>query len=544
MANYKSNYVPKHVIGNSNLLPQSYANKSQFDLTEDLKTTIKFDKLYPVYWEQLNPGDKFEVKVNTLARLLPMVAPTMDNIRLKYFAFYVPNRLLWKNWTKFMGEKIYQEDTNDFTVPQVTMDSERNVVGGLADYLGVLPTGKTVKHTVNALPFRAYNKIWNEWFRANELQPPVKECSDDNGDYWGYRYDSVQDPFAGCYGLLKKGKPLDYFTSCLPYPQSGEPVMIPLTGDAPVLTGDGYSKLNMPLSESGGLIKNGHLTIQPDQRNVAVGNLTDGVKGLPTNLYADMSVVTGVSIEMLRKASALQVLLEKDARAGETYVDLMNIHFGVTVPDFLVGRSQYLGSVTSMVNVEPIANTAGTTGTSPQGNLSGVGIGVGGDNLCEIATVEHGIFMIVACADADVSYQQGLPRKFSPKTRYDYMFPEFHNLGDQAVLNKEIFLSSDINLNEKVFGYQERYRELRESTNKVSGLMRSSAPESLDVWHLSQEFKNTPTLSSDFIESNTPIDRVMAVPGDDHIILNVNFDIKALRTLPVTSNPSILAGRV
>lgn len=538
MAQYQNNKIPQHVIGNSNLLPQSYANKSQFDLTEDLKTTIKFDYLYPVYWEQLNPGDKFEVGVKSLVRLMPMVAPTMDNIRLKYFAFFVPNRLLWKNWTKFMGEKIYQEDTNDYVVPQVSMYTINNAVGGLADYMGVVPLKTSLNFSVNALPFRAYNKIWNEWFRANELQAPLLESSDDNSDYNGYT--SADDPSKRMYQLRKKGKPLDYFTSCLPYPQSGEPVMIPLTGDTPVKAGTG--DLILGLKNNGNVKSATAIRIDTTSGNLT-GNYVDGQPN-DTSLYADMASVTGVSIQMLRKASALQVLLEKDARAGESYIDLMNAHYGVTVPDFLVGRSQYLGSSTTMINVEPIANTAGTTSTSPQGNLAGVGIGVNGDNLCEISTVEHGIFMILACADADVSYQQGLPRKFNVQSRYDYMFPEFHNLGDQAVFNREIFLSTDKELNDKVFGYQERYRELRESTNKVSGLMRSGVDGSLDVWHLAQKFNNTPTLSNEFIESNTPIDRVMAMPEEDQIILNVNFDVKALRTLPVTSNPSILAGRV
>lgn len=525
---YKNNSIPKHVLGNSNLLPQSHANQSQFNLSEDLKTTIGFDRLYPVYWEELNPGDRFEVGTKTLARLMPMVTPTMSNIRLKYFAFFVPNRLLWKNWTKFMGEKVYQDDKVEYEVPSVNPIG--NTSGMLIDYMGI-PSYSGSSH-ISALPFRAYRKIWNEWFRSNEIQPPLRECTDDSGD----ELSSIRD-------LLKKGKPLDYFTSCLPYPQAGEPVMIPLTGNAPVKTNGDITKIAMGVSEVG-QTRLGHVTIQPDGKSVLAGIDGPSPVGSDTSLYADMSTVTGVSIEMLRKASALQVLLEKDARAGETYIDLMNVHYGTSVPDFLVGRSQYLGSTTTMLNVEPIAQTGGTSDISPQGNLSGVGIGVSGDQLCQISAVEHGIFMILACADGELSYSQGLPRKFSKVNRYDYMFPEFHNLGDQAVLNKEIFLSGDDVKDNMVFGYQERYRELRESTNKISGLMRPGVPGSLDVWHLGQKFNNTPTLSAEFIECNTPIDRVMAVPTEDQIILNIYFDVKATRTLPVTSNPSILAGRV
>lgn len=526
---YKYNSIPKHVIGNSNLLPQSYANQSQFDLSEDLKTTMAFDKLYPIYWEELNPGDRFEVSTKTLARMMPMVAPSMSNMRLKYFAFFVPNRLLWKNWTKFMGEKVYQEDNNDYTIPTVLVSSPG--VNELSDYLGVPIADRLM--SVSALPYRAYRKIWNEWFRANELQEPLVE---DVGD-------ETTDPSV-VVELLKKGKPLDYFTSCLPYPQSGEPVMIPLTGNAPVKTiGSSLTVINTAKFPENVAVPTTFTNTGNDtQTKSSVGGTVPG--DITTNLYSDMSQVTGVSIEMLRKASALQVLLEKDARAGETYIDLMNVHYGTTVPDFLVGRSQYLGSSTTMLNVEPIAQTGATSENSPQGNLAAVGIGVNGDQLCEISAVEHGIFMILACAEGELSYSQGLPRKFSKSTRYDYMFPEFHNLGDQAVLNKEIFVSGDPILDEQVFGYQERYRELRESTNKVSGLMRHNVPGSLDVWHLGQKFENTPTLSADFIQSKTPIDRVMAIPTEDQIILNVYFDIKATRTLPVTSNPSILAGRV
>lgn len=532
---YQNNYIPKHVLGNSNLLPQLRANQSMFNLSEDLKTTIKFDYLYPVMWEEMNPGDRFDVSTKSLARLMPMVAPVMSNIKMKYFAFFVPNRLLWQNWSKFMGEKLYHDDTTDYVVPNMDLTNIESGNLELADYLGVpidrlSSVDKTIPN-ISELPFRAYKKIWNEWFRANELQPVIPENSSDS-------YVTGMG-----YQLLKKGKPLDYFTSCLPYPQAGEPVMIPLTGNAPVLRQQGVpTVINGGIdgtSDGQALIVHGAGTTNENLKATWPSSL-----GNETNLYADMSDVTGVSIEMLRKASALQVLLEKDARSGETYIDLVNVHWGTTVPDFLVGRSQFLGSSSTYLNVEPIAQTNGTTSESPQGNLAAVGIGVNGEKLCEISAVEHGIFMILACADAELSYSQGLPRKFSKQSRYDYMFPEFHNLGDQAVLNKEIYVSGNPDLDNQVFGYQERYRELRESTNKVSGLMRHDVSGSLDVWHLGQNFANTPTLSSSFIESNTPIDRVMAVPTEDHIVLNIFFDIKAVRTLPVTSNPSILAGRV
>ena len=267
-------------------------------------------------------------------------------------------------------------------------------------------------------------------------------------------------------------------------------------------------------------------------------------EGRDTNLYADMSKVTGITIEQLRNAAALQVLLERDARAGERYPELIQMHYGVTCPDFLLGRSQFLGSCTSSIVINPIVQNSSTDSTSPQGHLTGIGVGQESDKLCEISAVEHGIFMVLACATADVTYQQGVPRKLSKVTRWDYMNPAFWNLGDQAVLNKEIFVGADKVANEQVFGYQERYRELREGVNKITGKMRSNISDTLDVWHLAEKFENLPKLNSTFLQSRTPIDRVLAAPDQPDIVLDIWFDIKATRPLPVSANPSLLAGRI
>lgn len=519
--------MPNRVILDSNILPQAKGMKSTFDLSEGLKTCFDFDKLYPVYWEELSPGDHFEVEVSSVCRVMPMIAPVMDNVKLKYFAFWVPNRLLWKHFLNFMGEKTWQDDHNDYLVPQISMKDSNNVVGGLADYLGVPPTGTTCDHSVSALPFRAYNKIFNDWFRASELQEPLKEFTGDNTS------SDDKDTLVN-YKILKKGKPLDYFTSCLPYPQSGEAVTIPLVGNAPVVA----------VNKSSGkeIVKiNNYQTNPIDAGFASVGwNKVDN----NTEIYADMSQVTGVSIEALRKASALQVLLERDARAGERYPELVQMHFGVTCPDFLLGRSQFLGSCTSDILVNPVVQNSSTNETSPQGHLTGIGVGQQSNDLCEVSAVEHGIFMILACATADVTYQQGVARKFNKSSRYDYMNPAFWNLGDQAVYNKEIFLSADKSVNDAVFGYQERYRELREGINKISGKMRSGVEGSLDVWHLAEKFETLPKLNGTFIECSTPVDRVLSAPDEPQIITDIWFGIKATRPLPVTSDPSLLAGRI
>lgn len=533
--------MPDKVILDSNILPQAKGMKSTFNLSEGLKTCFDFDNIYPVYWEELSPGDHFEVSVASVCRLMPMISPVMDNVKLKFMAFWIPNRLLWKHFLNFMGEKQWQDDKVDYLVPQLNMKVAENTVGGLGDYLGCPPTGTTCDYSVSALPFRAYNKIFNDWFRASELQEPLKEYTGDN-----LSGDPVEskDTLA-TYKILKKGKPLDYFTSCLPYPQAGEEVMIPLAGNAPVVTTNNQpTRLNYKLSN--GNFENSILISDATNRQVVTSN-TDkrtAIEGINTNLYADMSKVTGVSIEALRKASALQVLLERDARAGERYPELVKMHYNVTCPDFLLGRSQYLGSANVDIIVNPVVQNSSTNEVSPQGNLTGIGVGQGNKELCEISAVEHGIFMIVACASADVTYQQGVARKFNKLSRYDYMNPAFWNLGDQAVYNKEIFLSPDKATNEAVFGYQERYRELREGINKITGKMRSGVEGSLDVWHLAEKFETLPKLNGEFIQCATPIDRVLSAPDEPDIITDIWFDIKATRPLPVSSNPSLLAGRI
>ena len=524
--------MPNNVILNSNILPQAKGMKSTFNLSCGHKTAIDFDYLYPLYWEELSPGDHFEMRVNSVCRLMPTVAPVMDNVKLKYMAFWIPNRLLWKHFLNFMGEKAWQDDKTDYLVPQLNMKVAENKVGGVADYFGCPPTGTSCDYSVSALPFRAYNKIWNDWFRATEIQEPLKEYTGDN-----LSTDKAEDKDTlATYKLLKKGKPLDYFTSCLPYPQAGEAVQIPLTGNAPVMSFDvGGAKgtgLNaMGDVDGGGLVKR-------------IDSTSSGWLDSGSNLYADMSNVTGVTIEALRNASAIQVLLERDVRAGERYSDLVHMHYNVTCPDFLLGRSQFLGSCTSDIVVNPVVQNSSTDQTSPQGNLTGIGVGQESSKLCEVSAVEHGIFLVVACVSADVTYQQGVQRKFSKLTRFDYMNPAFWNLGDQAVLNKEIFLSPDKKTNEEVFGYTERYRELREGVSMITGKLRSGVDGSLDVWHLSEKFANLPKLNSSFLECNTPINRTLAVENEPDVILDVWFDIKATRLLPVNSNPSLLAGRI
>lgn len=511
-----------HKRNRSNVLPTVQAKLSSFDLSESLMTTIPVDTLIPVYWQELNPGDRFKININALSRLMPLVAPIMSDVKLKFGAFWVPNSLIWDKFYNFMGEKVYPDTDTELTVPNLKNVTTTTLTSqSIGDYLG-LPIGKNfnVGEKISSLPFRAYNKIWNDWFRAIDLQEPVE-----------LKTDSTEDDLVK-YKLLKVGKPMDFFTSALTSPQSGEAINIPLIGNALVST-------DVDFNQAIGINKGGKTYDFADgtRKNVLLNTTLSSAN----NLYADMSNVSGISIEALRRSSAIQVLLERDNRYGERYQEIVKAHWGVDMPDWLAGRSIFLGSATSNISVNPIVQSSSTDSTSPQGNLAGLGVGVESEELCEVSAFEHGHLMILCWASSTPLYFQGLDRKFSKRSRYDYYFPEFQNLGDEVIKNKEIFVSGSAE-DEKPFGYQERYRELRESIDKVSGLMRPNVENSLAIWHLAEQFANLPKLGDTFITSNTPIDRVLAVKNQPPILLNCYFDVLAVRPLSVSGNPSMLVG--
>ena len=516
-----------HKKNRSNVLPTVQAKLSSFDLSESLMTTIPVDTLIPVYWQELNPGDRFRININALSRLMPLVAPIMSDVKLKFGAFWVPNSLIWDKFYNFMGEKVYPDSDTELTIPNLKNVTTSTLTSqSIGDYLG-LPIGKAFNtgEKISSLPFRAYNKIWNDWFRAIDLQEPVE-----------LKTDSTEDDLAN-YKLLKVGKPMDFFTSALTSPQAGEAINIPLVGNAGVYASNSFSdgawtgKINLQSRESYG--GNSGEIYRTDKKNATISG--------ETMLYAEMSSVSGVSIEALRRSSAIQVLLERDNRYGERYQEIVKAHWGVDMPDWLAGRSIFLGSATSNISVNPIVQSSSTDSTSPQGNLAGLGVGVESEELCEVSAFEHGHLMILCWASSTPLYFQGLDRKFSKRSRYDYYFPEFQNLGDEVIKNKEIFISGNAE-DEKPFGYQERYRELRESIDKVSGLMRPNVENSLAIWHLAEQFGNLPKLGDTFITSNTPIDRVLAVKNQPPILLNCYFDVLAVRPLSVSGNPSLLVG--
>lgn len=520
--------LPSNVVLNQNILPQVYLNRSRFNISEGLKTTINVGDLVPVYWEEMNPGDQFNFNVNGLFRLTTPIVPIMDNLRVKLYSFFVPNRLLWSHWENFMGEQEKDGTTKDYIVPLINVGQAKEM--SLSDYLGVpLNVGNAVTSLqVSALPYRAYLKIWNEWFRSEFLQ---KEHIFSDGDETVSITDKTDTNYKDYLlfnSLLKKGKNFDYFTSALPFPQVGEPVRIPLVGNSLVTT---TADFGQPLG-----IRKGDSTYNFAD-NQAKTVLVNTEISKENNLYADMSGVSGATIEDLRNAFMIQRILEKDAQGGVRYIEQIRSHWHVVNPDYRLQRSHFLGSKSIPVTINPIAQTSATSQDStPQANLSAVGVGGMRQHLFNYGATEHGILMVLACLDGDVSYQQGLPKKFSKKMRFDYMFPELANLGEQPILNKEIFAQGTAEDN-KVFGYTERYRELKQGFSKITGKFRSTATQNLDIWHLAEKFNNLPTLSDEFIKVSLPLDRVLAVPDEPDLLCDFWFDISALRCLPVRANP-------
>lgn len=513
----------------SNVLPDREGVSSQFNLSFDLKTTMKFDYLYPVMCEELNPGDHLNINLNTFCRMNPTVAPVMDNCRINFHAFFVPNRTIWEHWVNFMGEKTWQDSRTDYLVPHAVIGNNERL--SLADYFGVPPI-KNCPEAVSLLPYRAYNKIWNWYFRSIQVEEPVKEHYGDNYDYATNKIGSetIQE-----YKLLKAGKAADYFTTCLPTP-NGEDVEIGLTGDAPISS---KSQTFSVYSEKDK--QKERLIVTQDSGTIGL----NGLKSDSPNLYADMSKVTGVSVELLRYANALQQIKELEHRYGERYPEIMHAHWGVDIPEFMLDKPLYLGRSTTQIEMQTIAQTSESTQTSAQGTITAVGIGSDSSEIVDFSCMEHGQLIILAVASSEVNYQQGLDRKLYKLKKYDYLFPSFWNLGDQPVLNKELYLSSDINKNNEVFGYQERYREYREGINKITGAMRTNKEKiGFDVYQLSPFYSSTPGLNSAFLRLDTPITRVLAVPDEEALLLNVEFDIKAERTLTVSGRPNLLAGQL
>lgn len=511
--------------------------RSSFNRSFGYKTTFDSGLLIPFFCQEVLPGDTHTVTPHIFARLSTPIVPFMDNLKLRTFFFFVPNRLSWEHWQNFMGEQKNPGDSTDYIVPQASSQSS-NSVGDLSDYFGI-PTGvPNLSYTV--LPLRDYWLIWNDWFRDQNLQDSCDVCLDDSGYVWSSDksgFNKVNGVFS--YQLARHCKYHDYFTSCLPWPQKGPGVEIPLTGDAHIiperdseLTGAQFVGIYDP--SGGPMYQLGNVS-----NIVRYQNTTNSSMTVP--LIADLSSVSGATINTLRQAFQIQKLLERDARGGTRYVEILLSHFGVRSPDQRLQRPEYLGGGSAPIVVNPVQQTSATSqgSSTPQGNLAATGYVNYNQIGFNKSFVEHGYIIGLMCVDADLTYQQGLNRMWSRKTRYDYYWPVLACLGEQAVLNKEIY-AQGTSVDDEVFGYQERWAEYRYQPSMITGKMRSTYAQSLDIWHLAEKFDALPKLNSDFIQSKPPIERVVAVTDEPQFICDVWFDYNCVRPMPVRSTPGLI----
>nr|QXN72870.1 MAG: major capsid protein [Microvirus sp.] len=517
------------------MVPKADIPRSSFDTQYAHKTTFDAGFLVPIYCDEVLPGDTHRVKMTAFARLATPLFPVMDNLHLDTFFFFVPNRLVWTNWVKFMGEQANPGDSISYVVPTITSTPGGYAVGSLFDHLGLPTAGQitginTVTH--NALPLRAYNLIYNEWFRDENLQNSVTVRTGDSGDV------------PADYTMLRRGKRKDYFTGALPWPQKGASVSLPLGTQAPIA----FSTFQGTASEK-------YVIVQGDGSNKPIlyandvyGTVT-GANNVPSgsvnNLYADLSQATAATINQLRQSFQIQKLLERDARGGTRYTELLRAHFGVTPQDYRLQRPEYIGGGSTYVNINPIAQTSATSVTgsaTPQGNLAAMGTALAQGHGFTYAAQEHGYIIGLVSVRADLTYQQGLPKMWSRSTRYDFYFPVFATLGEQAVLNKEIYVTGGVNDN-GVFGYQERWAEYRYKPSQITGLMKSTSAGTIDAWHYAQKFTSLPTLNSSFIQETPPVERTTAVgaaANGQQFLMDAFFDCKMARPMPLYSVPGLI----
>lgn len=517
-------------------IPSTQIPRSVFDRSHGYKTTFNSGYLVPFYIDEVLPGDSFKLTATLFARLATPIVPFMDNLYLETFFFFVPNRLVWDNWQKFNGEQKNPSDSTDFLIPRVIGTNVQSQT--LWDYFG-LPTNVDGPLQVNALPFRAYNLIFNEWFRDENLQESLKVPTGDGPD-------NLTD-----YNLVRRGKRHDYFTSCLPWPQKGPGVEISIGGSANItatVSGNGrpvFSIANAEHIPPGQLYAVNNTYQAPVQFNAGS---TTGANQFPlawkdpsliVSGKADLSTATPISINDLRQAFQIQKLYERDARGGTRYTEILRSHFGVISPDARLQRPEYLGGSSARISINPVQQTSATNDTTPQGNLAAYGVASDSFHGFSKSFVEHGYIFGFVNVRADLTYQQGVNRMWSRHGRFDFYWPVLAHLGEQAVLNQEIYAQGNGD-DEKVFGYQERYAEYRYYPSQITGKFRSTDPQPLDSWHLAQKFSSLPTLSSQFIEDNPPVDRVIAVQDEPQFLFDSYIRLKCARPMPVYSVPGLV----
>lgn len=528
--------------------PQVGVSRSRFQRNSDNKTTFNTGDLIPVYLDEVLPGDTHQVDVACVMRMATPIFPVMDNAFCDFYFFFVPNRLLWEHWKEFMGENKETAWTpkTEYSVPQVTAPTGGWEEGTLADYLG-LPT-KVEGISVSALPGRAYGLIYNEWFRnQNVTQPTLVEVTDatTTGKNDG---SATNDSAITLAKPLKAAKVFDYYTGALPEPQKGEPITLPMNGNAAIKPYDMVTDKELgwqgtdnqhPISDfqfstpEEGEILNYTKDLIGTTRGTSGGSKT-------VALRADLSSVTAATINQLRQAFQIQKLLEKDARGGTRYREVLREHFGVISPDSRMQIPEYLGGYRLPINVSQVVQTSSTNDTSPQGNTAALSVTTMNKPMFTKSFTEHGFIMGLAVVRTDQTYQQGIERMWSRKGRYDYYWPVLANIGEQAILNKEIYAQGN-KADEEAFGYQEAWADYRYKPSKVTGLFRSNAAQSLDAWHYAQDYDALPTLSTAWMEqTDTEMKRTLAVQSQPDFIADFYFMNKTTRCMPVYSIPGLI----
>lgn len=560
--------------------PAMYMKRTKFDRSHVYKTTFNSGKLIPVFVDEVLPGDTTRMSVNYFARLATPIKPIMDNIYLDWFFFFVPNRLVWEHWQNFCFEQEDPGDNTDYVIPTVavTGNSENAYIGSLWDYFGLPVNTSGNLSGISALPFRGVYLIWNEWFRDENLQKSVKIQKGDTNEVlnsvraseqpsWVFKSGTDIVPGLAC---PPRGKRHDYFTSALPWTQKGPGVSIGLAGTASIVdptpsTGYLLHSNSMQLAavsagdepEYGGAraaFGTGSITFKrgSDSSVSSVGGFAGNTPEptlmtakaasdyLAKDSYVDLDTSSIFTINSLRTAFQMQKFYERLARGGSRYTEVLRSFFGVVSPDARLQRPEFLGSFTKMVNVNPIAQTSATNDTSPQGNLSAYGVTAAKFHGFTKSFVEHGYIFGFVCARADLTYQQGINKMWLRSTVYDFYWPTFAHLGEQAIELREIYAQGS-EADKTVFGYQERYAEYRYKPSQITGKFRSSVTGgNLDVWHLSQFFKNAPTLNEEFIVENPPIERIIAVPSEPEFLLDIGFRYTTVRPMPMFGTPGLV----
>lgn len=552
-------YMAKPIGGQTHSFqtyPTTQISRSRFNRSHSRYTTMQTDYLYPIWFDEALPGDTLEVSLSAFCRLTTQLVPFMDNVYMDIHFWKVPYRLIWEHWINFQGEEERPGVFPDYLTPVLQAPSDGVSFGSIFDYFRIPPKVGNLKF--NAFNFRAYNLVYNEWYRDENL---IDRVEVEKGD--------TTEGEINNYKLLKRGKRKDYFTSALPWPQKGPAVDIPLGTTAPVYVYGNGNALGLTFGSTNGITATHgdndnslDIGITLGKSNVKIGTSSPVTRTGPYDVAvgvrqdpafsglagtADLTDATAATINTLRQAFALQRMYEIDARGGTRYIEMILAHFGVQSPDARLQRPEFLGGGTFDLHLNVVPQTSSSDNSSPQGNLASYGVINGHTKKIVTSFTEHCLVFALASIRSDLTYQQGLPRQYSRRARTDFYLPSLANLGEQAILNKEIFAQGTSD-DDAVFGYQERWAEYRYKQNEITGFMRSDAVNSkgdnvsLDIWHLAQDFSNLPKLNEEFINEAVPINRVLALDSSEEnppFICNFWFDEYWTRPMPVYSVPSM-----